>query len=542
MAKQIIYGEESRQAILRGVNALANAVKVTLGPKGRNVILDKKFGSPTITKDGVTVAKEIDLKDPLENMGAQMVREVASKTSDTAGDGTTTATVLAQAIYREGAKNVVAGANPMELKRGIEKAVEVIVEEIKKLSRPVTGNMVAQVGAISANSDPTIGKIIAEAMEKVGKDGVITVEESKTLETSLDVVEGMQFDRGYLSAYFVTDSERMEVVLENPVILIHEKKISSMKDLLPVLEQVARLGRPLLIIAEDIDGEALATLVVNKLRGTLAAAAVKAPGFGDRRKAMLEDIAILTGGRAITEDLGIKLENIKIEDLGKAKKITIDKDNTTIVEGGGASGAIEGRVKQIRAQVEDTSSDYDREKLQERLAKLVGGVAVIKVGAATETEMKEKKARVEDAMHATKAAVEEGIVPGGGVALLRGAKALDKLKLEGDQKVGLEIIRRAVEEPMRHIATNAGAEGSIVVAKVKEMKPDEGFNAATEVYEDLVKAGVIDPAKVVRNALQNASSIASLLLTTEALVSEIPEDKKDAPQMPHGGGGMGGMY
>ena len=542
MAKQIIYGEESRQAILRGVNALANAVKVTLGPKGRNVILDKKFGSPTITKDGVTVAKEIDLKDPLENMGAQMVREVASKTSDTAGDGTTTATVLAQAIYREGAKNVVAGANPMELKRGIEKAVEVIVEEIKKLSRPVTGNMVAQVGAISANSDPTIGKIIAEAMEKVGKDGVITVEESKTLETSLDVVEGMQFDRGYLSAYFVTDSERMEVVLENPVILIHEKKISSMKDLLPVLEQVARLGRPLLIIAEDIDGEALATLVVNKLRGTLAAAAVKAPGFGDRRKAMLEDIAILTGGRAITEDLGIKLENIKIEDLGKAKKITIDKDNTTIVEGGGASGAIEGRVKQIRAQVEDTSSDYDREKLQERLAKLVGGVAVIKVGAATETEMKEKKARVEDAMHATKAAVEEGIVPGGGVALLRGAKALDKLKLEGDQKVGLEIIRRAVEEPMRHIATNAGAEGSIVVAKVKEMKPDEGFNAATEVYEDLVKAGVIDPAKVVRNALQNASSIASLLLTTEALVSEIPEEKKDAPQMPHGGGGMGGMY
>ncbi len=542
MAKQIIYGEESRQAILRGVNALANAVKVTLGPKGRNVILDKKFGSPTITKDGVTVAKEIDLKDPLENMGAQMVREVASKTSDTAGDGTTTATVLAQAIYREGAKNVVAGANPMELKRGIEKAVEVIVEEIKKLSRPVTGNMVAQVGAISANSDPTIGKIIAEAMEKVGKDGVITVEESKTLETSLDVVEGMQFDRGYLSAYFVTDSERMEVVLENPVILIHEKKISSMKDLLPVLEQVARLGRPLLIIAEDIDGEALATLVVNKLRGTLSAAAVKAPGFGDRRKAMLEDIAILTGGRAITEDLGIKLENIKIEDLGKAKKITIDKDNTTIVEGGGASGAIEGRVKQIRAQVEDTSSDYDREKLQERLAKLVGGVAVIKVGAATETEMKEKKARVEDAMHATKAAVEEGIVPGGGVALLRGAKALDKLKLEGDQKVGMEIIRRAIEEPMRHIATNAGAEGSIVVAKVKEMKQDEGFNAATEVYEDLVKAGVIDPAKVVRNALQNASSIASLLLTTEALVSEIPEDKKDSPQMPHGGGGMGGMY
>jgi chaperonin GroEL len=542
MAKQIIYGEQSRQAILRGVNQLADAVKVTLGPKGRNVVLDKKFGSPTITKDGVTVAKEIDLKDPLENMGAQMVREVASKTSDTAGDGTTTATVLAQAIYREGAKNVVAGANPMELKRGIERAVAVIVEEIKKLSRPVKGNMIAQVGTISANSDQTIGTIIAEAMEKVGKDGVITVEEARTLETSLDVVEGMQFDRGYLSPYFVTDPERMEVVLENPVILIHEKKISSMKDLLPVLEQVARMGRPLLIIAEDVDGEALATLVVNKLRGTLQAAAVKAPGFGDRRKAMLEDIAILTGGKAITEDLGIKLENIKVEDLGKAKKVTIDKDNTTIVEGAGTSAAIEGRVKQLRAQVEDTTSDYDREKLQERLAKLVGGVAVIKVGAATETEMKEKKARVEDAMHATKAAVEEGIVPGGGVALLRAGKALENLKLEGDQRVGMEIIRRAIEEPMRWIATNAGAEGSIIVSKVKEMKnPDEGFNAATETYEDLVKAGVIDPAKVVRNALQNASSIASLLLTTEALVSEIPEDKKDAPAMP-GGGGMGGMY
>jgi chaperonin GroEL len=542
MAKQIIYGEESRQAILRGVNQLANAVKVTLGPKGRNVILDKKFGSPTITKDGVTVAKEIDLKDPLENMGAQMVREVASKTSDTAGDGTTTATVLAQAIYREGAKNVVAGANPMELKRGIEKAVEAIVEEIKKMARPVSGNMVAQVGMISANADQTIGKIIADAMEKVGKDGVITVEEAKTLDTSLEVVEGMQFDRGYLSPYFVTDAERMEVVLENPVILIHEKKISSMKDLLPVLEQVARLGRPLLIVAEDIEGEALATLVVNKLRGTLQAAAVKAPGFGDRRKAMLEDIATLTGGKAITEDLGLKLENIKIEDLGKAKKVTIDKDNTTIVEGGGTTAAIEGRVKQLRAQVEDTTSDYDREKLQERLAKLVGGVAVIKVGAATETEMKEKKARVEDAMHATKAAVEEGIVPGGGVALLRGAKALDKLKLEGDQLVGLQIIKRAIEEPMRWIAINAGQEGSIVVAKVRDMKQDEGFNAATDTYEDLVKAGVIDPAKVVRNALQNASSIASLLLTTEALVSEIPEEKKDGPAMPHGGGGMGGMY
>jgi chaperonin GroEL len=545
MAKQIIYGEQSRQAILRGVNQLADAVKVTLGPKGRNVVLDKKFGSPTITKDGVTVAKEIDLKDALENMGAQMVREVASKTSDTAGDGTTTATVLAQAIYREGAKNVVAGANPMELKRGIERAVEVVVAEIKKMARPVSGNMVAQVGTISANSDLTIGTIIAEAMDKVGKDGVITVEEAKTLETSLDVVEGMQFDRGYLSAYFVTDAERMETVLENPVILIHEKKISSMKDLLPVLEQVARLSRPLLIIAEDIEGEALATLVVNKLRGTLQAAAVKAPGFGDRRKAMLEDIAILTGGRAITEDLGIKLENIKLEDLGKAKKVTIDKDNTTIVEGAGTSAAIEGRVKQIRAQIEDTTSDYDREKLQERLAKIVGGVAVIKVGAATETEMKEKKARVEDAMHATKAAVEEGIVPGGGVALIRAGKALDKLKLEGDQAVGAQLIRRAIEEPMRWIATNAGQEGSIVVQKVKEQKnADDGFNAATDTYEDLVKAGVIDPAKVVRSALQNASSIASLLLTTEALVSEIPEDKKESGGggHSHGAPGMGGMY
>jgi chaperonin GroEL len=543
MAKQIIYGEQSRQAILRGVNQLADAVKVTLGPKGRNVVLDKKFGSPTITKDGVTVAKEIELKDPLENMGAQMVREVASKTSDTAGDGTTTATVLAQAIYREGAKNVVAGANPMELKRGIEKAVEIITAEIKKMSKPVSGKMIAQVGMISANSDETIGKIIAEAMEKVGKDGVITVEEAKTLETTLEVVEGMQFDRGYLSPYFVTDPERMEVVLENPVILIHEKKVSSMKDLLPVLEQVARMGRPLLIIAEDVEGEALATLVVNKLRGTLQAAAVKAPGFGDRRKAMLEDIAILTGGRAITEDLGIKLENIKVEDLGKAKKVTIDKDNTTIVEGGGASKDIEGRVKQIRVQVEETSSDYDREKLQERLAKLVGGVAIIKVGAATETEMKEKKARVEDAMHATKAAVEEGIVPGGGVALLRAGKALENLKLEGDQKVGAAIIKRAIEEPMRWIASNAGEEGSIVVAKVRDMKADEGYNAATDTYEDLVKAGVIDPAKVVRNALQNASSIASLLLTTEAIVAEIPEEKKDSAGggMP-GGGGMGGMY
>jgi chaperonin GroEL len=542
MAKQIIYGEQSRQAILRGVNQLADAVKVTLGPKGRNVVLDKKFGSPTITKDGVTVAKEIELKDPLENMGAQMVREVASKTSDTAGDGTTTATVLAQAIYREGAKNVVAGANPMELKRGIEKAVEAIVASLKKQSKPVKGNMIAQVGTISANNDETIGTIIAQAMEKVGKDGVITVEEAKTLDTSLDVVEGMQFDRGYLSPYFVTDPDRMEVVLENPVILIHEKKISSMKDLLPVLEQVARGGRPLLIIAEDVEGEALATLVVNKLRGTLQAAAVKAPGFGDRRKAMLEDIAILTGGRAITEDLGIKLENIKLEDLGKAKKVTIDKDNTTIVEGAGVSGAIEGRVKQIRTQVEDTTSDYDREKLQERLAKLVGGVAIIKVGAATETEMKEKKARVEDAMHATKAAVEEGIVPGGGVALVRAGKALDSLKLEGDQLIGLNIIKRAIEEPMRWIATNAGHEGSIIVQKVKELDDESGFNAQNEKYENLVAAGVIDPAKVVRSALQNASSIASLLLTTEALICDIPEEKKDAPAGGGPGGGMGGMY
>jgi chaperonin GroEL len=541
MAKQIIYGEESRQAILRGVNSLADAVKVTLGPKGRNVVIDKKFGSPTITKDGVTVAKEIDLKNPLENMGAQMVREVASKTSDTAGDGTTTATVLAQAIYREGIKMVVAGANPMELKRGIERAVEAVVGELKKMSKPVTGPMISQVGMISANSDETIGTIIAEAMEKVGKDGVITVEEARSMETSLDVVEGMQFDRGYLSPYFVTDPERMEAVLENPVILIHEKKISSMKDLLPLLEQVARGGRPLIIIAEDVDGEALATLVVNKLRGTLQVAAVKAPGFGDRRKAMLEDIAILTGGRAITEDLGIKLENIKLEDLGKAKKVTIDKDNTTIVEGAGAQSAIEGRVKQLRTQVEETTSDYDREKLQERLAKLVGGVAIIKVGAATETEMKEKKARVEDAMHATKAAVEEGIVPGGGVALLRCVKVIDGLKLEADQKVGAEIVRKAIESPLRWIASNAGVEGSIVVQKVKEAKDANfGYNAASDEYEDLVKAGVIDPTKVVRSALQNASSIASLLLTTEAMVSEIPEEKKEAPAS--GGGGMGGMY
>ena len=547
MAKQIVYGEESRRMISAGVDQLADAVKVTLGPKGRNVLLEKKFGSPTITKDGVTVAKEIELKDPLENMGAQMVREVASKTSDVAGDGTTTATVLAQAIYREGVRNVVAGANPMEIKRGIECAVETVVGELEQISTSVRGDMIAQVGTISANNDATIGTIIAAAMDKVGKDGVITVEEAKTLETSLDVVEGMQFDRGYLSPYFVTDPERMEVVLENPIIVIHEKKISAMKDLLPLLEQVARVSRPLLIIAEDIEGEALATLVVNKLRGTLHAVAVKAPGFGDRRTAMLEDIAILTNGKAITEDLGLKLENVKIEDLGEAKKVTIDKDNTTIVEGGGTQRAIAGRVKQLRTQVEDTTSDYDREKLQERLAKLVGGVAVIKVGAATETEMKEKKARVEDAMHATKAAVEEGVVPGGGVALLRGAQALESLKLDGDQQLGVNIIRRALEEPMRWIAQNAGFEGSIVVQKVRDAKnSSEGFNAQSEKYENLVKAGVIDPTKVVRTALQNAGSIAALLLTTEALITEIPEQKSAAPaggppDMGGMGGGMGGM-
>ncbi len=537
MAKQITYGDESRQAVLRGVNRLADAVKVTLGPKGRNVVLDKKFGSPVITKDGVTVAKEIELKEPLENMGAQMVREVASKTSDVAGDGTTTATVLAQAIYREGIKNVTAGANPMELKRGIEKAVGIVTDELKKLSKPVKGKMIAQVGTISANNDETIGNIIAEAMEKVGKDGVITVEEAKSMETSLEVVEGMQFDRGYLSPYFVTDPERMECVLENALVLIHEKKISSMKDLLPVLEQVAKLGKPLLLIAEDVEGEALATLVVNKLRGTLHVAAVKAPGYGDRRKAMLEDIAILTGGKAITEDLGIKLENLKLEDMGKAKKIVIDKDNTTLVEGSGKQKDIEGRVKQIRVQVDETTSDYDREKLQERLAKLVGGVAVIKVGAATETEMKEKKARVEDAMHATKAAVEEGIVPGGGVALLRAQKVVEGVKGSDDVKVGVDIIRRALEEPLRQIAANAGFEGAVVVAKVRENKEAEfGFNAQNDEYENLVEAGVIDPTKVVRTALQNAASIASLLLTTEALVSEIPEEKKDAPPAPPGGG------
>jgi len=555
MAKQIVHGEESRQAILRGVNLLADAVKVTLGPKGRNVVIEKKFGSPTITKDGVTVAKEIELKDALENMGAQMVREVASKTSDVAGDGTTTATVLAQAIYREGVKTVAAGANPMALKRGIEKAVNVVCGqvdpktgergkgELDKLSKPVSGEMIAQVGTISANNDETIGRIIAEAMKKVGKDGVITVEESKTLETQLDVVEGMQFDRGYLSPYFVTDPERMEAVLENAYILIHEKKISSMKDLLPLLEQIAKGGKPLLIIAEDVEGEALATLVVNKLRGTLQVAAVKAPGFGDRRKAMLQDIAILTGGKAITEDLGIKLENVQVSDLGQAKKITVDKDNTTVVEGKGKHAEIEGRVKEIRGQIEKTTSDYDREKLQERLAKLVGGVAVIKVGAATETEMKEKKARVEDAMHATRAAVEEGIVPGGGVALTRCVAALDKLKAEGDEQIGLNITKRALQEPLRQIAENSGEEGAIVLGKVDEAKdPNYGFNAQTGEYEDLVKAGVLDPTKVVRTALTNAGSIAALMLTTEALVSEIPEEKKGAP-MPGGhGGGMGDMY
>jgi chaperonin GroEL len=540
MAKQITYGEQSRQAILRGVNQLADAVKVTLGPKGRNVIIDRKFGSPTITKDGVTVAKEIDLRDPIENMGAQMVREVASKTSDVAGDGTTTATVLAQAIYREGAKNVVAGANPMEIRRGIDRAVEVVVAELKKMSKPVSGSMVAQVGTISANNDETIGTIIAGAMDKVGKDGVITVEEAKTMETSLEVVEGMQFDRGYLSPYFVTDPERMDVVLENPRILIHEKKISNLKDLLPLLELVAKSGEPLLVVAEDLEGEALATLVVNKLRGTLKVAAVKAPGFGDRRKAMLEDMAILTNGKAITEDLGLKLEGLTLEDLGRAKKVTIDKDNTTIIEGAGTKKAIEGRVKQLRTQIDDTTSDYDREKLQERLAKLVGGVAVIKVGAATETEMKEKKARVEDAMHATKAAVEEGIVPGGGVALLRASKALSALKLDGEQQIGVQIIMRAVEEPLRWIATNAGQEGAVVVAKVRTMGPEEGFNALNDKYENLVTAGVIDPAKVVRTALQNAASIASLMLTTEALVSEIAERAGSAPAA--GAGGMGGMY
>jgi len=525
MAKQVVYADSARQAVLRGINQLADAVKVTLGPKGRNVILDKHFGSPTITKDGVTVAKEIKLRDPLENMGAQMAREVASKTSDIAGDGTTTATVLAQAIYREGVKNVAAGANPMEIKRGIDRAIEVLTEELKKMSKPVTGKMVAQVGTISANNDEAIGTIIAEAMDKVGKDGVITVEEARTIETTLEIVEGMQFDRGYLSPYFVTDPERMEVVLEDVRILIHEKKLSSLNNLLPLLERVAQSGQALLVVAEDVEGEVLATLVVNKLRGTLKIAAVKAPGYGDRRKAMLEDLAIVTNGRAITEDLGIALEGVTLEDLGRAKKITITKDLTTIIEGAGTKAAIEGRVRQLRTQIEAATSDYDREKLQERLAKLVGGVAVIKVGAATETEMKERKARVEDAMHATKAAVEEGIVPGGGVALLRASKALSGLTLEGEQQIGVRIVARAVEEPLRWIATNAGQEGAIVVARVRDMAFEEGFNALTDTYENLVHAGIIDPTKVVRTALQNSASIASLVLTTEALVSELPHAK-----------------
>ena len=536
MAKQIVYSENSRQAILRGVNQLADAVKVTLGPKGRNVVLEKKFGGPNITKDGVTVAKEIELKDPLENMGAQLVREVASKTSDVAGDGTTTATILAQAIFRDGVKAVAAGANPMALKRGIEKAVDAATEEIKKLSKPVSGDMIAQVGTISANSDSTIGNIIADAMKKVGKDGVITVEESKTMSTELETVEGMQFDRGYLSPYFVTDADRMEAVLEDPYILIHEKKISNMKDLLPLLEQIARSGKPLLIIAEEVEGEALATLVVNKLRGTLNACAVKAPGFGDRRKARLEDIAILTGGKSIMEETGIKLEGVQLNDLGRAKRVTVDKDNTTIVDGQGKDKDIQGRIKQLKAQIDETTSDYDREKLQERLAKLVGGVAVIKVGAATETEMKEKKARVEDALHATRAAVEEGIVPGGGVALLRAYKVLAALKGIGDEQIGIDIVKRACEEPLRQIVANSGTEGAIVVEKVREnSNPNFGFNAATDTYEDLVLAGVIDPTKVTRTALQNAASIASLMLTTEAMVAEIPE-KKPTPAGPGGHG------
>src|SRR5487761_580322 len=542
MAKQIVTGENSRQAILRGVNILADAVKITLGPKGRNAAIDKKFGAPIITKDGVTVAKEIELQDPLENMGAQMVREVASKTSDVAGDGTTTATILAQAIFREGVRTVAAGASPMALKRGIEKAVEAAVGEIKRLSRNVKGDMIAQVGTISANTDKQVGNIIAEAMKKVGKDGVITVEESRTMETTLEVVEGMQFDRGYLSSYFVTDPARMECVLEDVHILIHEKKISALQEVLPLLEQTAKMGKPLLIIAEDVEGEALAALVVNKLRGTLQCAAVKAPGFGDRRKAMLEDIATLTGGTAITEELGIKLENVKLEDLGYAKKVTIDKDNTTIIEGAGKNSEIEGRIRQLRAQVEETTSDYDQEKLQERLAKLVGGVAVIQVGAATEMELKEKKARVEDAMHATRAAVEEGIVPGGGVALLRCISALDKLKLEEDEAVGVNIVKRALEEPTRQIAQNAGHEGAVVVGRIRESKDENfGFNAESGEFTDLVKAGVIDPAKVTRLALQNAASIAALMLTTEALVAEIKEDGMKAAAA-EGGGSMGGMY
>lgn len=539
-AKQLQFDEHARQSLLRGIEKLSKAVKATLGPSGRNIILDKKFGSPTVTKDGVTVAKEIELEDPYENMGAQLVREVASKTSDLAGDGTTTATVLAEAIYREGLRNVTAGANPTQLQRGIQKAVDALVEEIARISKKVKDSSeIAQVATVSANWDSTIGQIIADAMEKVGKDGTITVEENKSIETTLDVVEGMQFDKGYLSPYFVTNAEGMEVALENAYILIHEKKISSLKNLLPLLERVAKAGRPLLIIAEDVEGEALATLVVNKLRGILQVAAVKAPGFGDRRKAMLEDIAILTGGRCLTEDLGILLENVQIEDLGRAKRINIDKENTTIVEGEGKSSDIQGRVAQIRRQIEETTSDYDREKLQERLAKLAGGVAVIHVGAATETEMKEKKARVEDALHATRAAVEEGIVPGGGVALIRAQKALEKLQLTGDEKVGLGIVQRAIEAPLRQLADNAGCEGALIVQEVKKRGGNEGYNVATGQYEDLVKAGVVDPAKVTRTALQNAASISGLLLTTEGLITEIPEKDKPAPPMP--GGGMGGM-
>ena len=541
-AKQLLYEEEARRAIRRGVDKPSNAVKATLGPKGRNVVLDKKFGAPTITKDGVTVAKEIELEDAFENMGAQMVKEVASKTSDVAGDGTTTATVLAQAIIREGMKNVTAGSNPMALKRGIDKAVDAVVEDIKKTSKPTKGKKeISQVASISANNDKTIGDLIADAMEKVGKDGVITVEEAKGVETTLEVVEGMQFDRGYISPYFVTDPERMEAIIESPLILIHEKKISGMKDLLPILEQIAKMGKPLLIIAEEVEGEALATLVVNKLRGTLATCAVKAPGFGDRRKEMLKDIAVLTGGEVISEELGIKLENIRLDDLGKCKKVVVDKENTTIIEGAGKDKEIEGRIKQIRTQIEETTSDYDREKLQERLAKLAGGVAVIKVGAPTEIAMKEKKARVEDALNATRAAVEEGIVPGGGVVLVRAEKALEKVKVEGDEKIGVDIVRRALEEPIRQIAENAGAEGSIVVQKVREQSGAFGFNAETEEYEDLLTSGIIDPTKVTRIALQNAASIAGLMVTTECMVTEIPEKEK-APPMPPGGGGMGDMY
>ena len=544
MAKQLLYSDDARRKILRGVEQLAAAVKVTLGPKGRNVVIDKKFGSPTITKDGVTVAKEIDLEDAFENMGAQMVKEVAEKTSDNAGDGTTTATVLAESIYREGLKNVTAGSNPMELKRGIEKAVVKVVEELGKLSTPIKDKKeIAQVASIAANSDTNIGELIAEAMDKVGKDGVITVEEAKSTATSLDVVEGMQFDQGYLSPYFVTDAERMEVLLEDAYILIYEKKISAIKDILPLLEKIARVGKPLLIIAEEVDGEALATLVVNKIRGTFVACAVKAPGYGDRRKAMLEDIAILTGGKALTEDLGIKLENVDIEDLGRAKKIKIDKENSTIVEGAGKNAAINARISQLKKQIEDTDSDYDKEKLQERLAKLAGGVAVINVGAATETEMKEKKARVEDALHATRAATQEGIVPGGGVAFIRTIAALDKLKLEGDEKIGANIVKRAIEEPLRQIAQNAGLEGSVVVQRIKQEKTNIGYDVSQDAYVDMIEAGVIDPTKVTRSALQNAASIAALLLTTEALIADKPEKDDKMPMMPPGGGmgGMGGM-